>query len=148
MCSSEQSMRLTDRERACMRQDGNRKYVDTNMHNFSNNDYRLFVRKLAKKVTTRLLAEAFSHYPSFERVRIIYDRKKKQKRSGRGFGFVSFFSSRDFEHALIHMNGKLLEGKAIEVYRSKHSDKMDPNYKRESAVAPTLNYKIYAPKKK
>ena len=65
-------------------------------------DFRLFCGDLGNEVNDELLARAFQKYPSFQRARVVRD-----KRTGKtkGFGFVSFKDSQDFIKAMREMNG-------------------------------------------
>jgi RNA recognition motif-containing protein len=53
-------------------------------------------------VTDEVLIKAFHHYPSFQRARVIRD---KRTGKSRGFGFVSFSDLNDFARAMREMNG-------------------------------------------
>lgn len=138
--------RLTDCERACMRKKGERTFIDGNLYNFDVHDARLFVTNLDPTVKNQHLWRAFKHYKSIKRTRVIVNPKKKS--TSKRFGFVSLGSVAECEHALVHMNGKILHGKPLIVKRSTWWENMDPDFKRHSALASTLNFKIYAPKKK
>lgn len=67
-------------------------------------DFRLFCGDLGNEVNDDVLTRAFNKYPSFQKARVVRD-----KRSGktRGFGFVSFKDSQDYIRAMREMNGKI-----------------------------------------
>lgn len=57
---------------------------------------------MGNEVNDELLSRAFQKYPSFQRARVVRD-----KRTGKtkGYGFVSFKDSQDFIKAMREMNG-------------------------------------------
>lgn len=68
-------------------------------------DFRLFCGDLGNDVTDEVLIRAFSKYPSFQRARVVRDRRTNKTK---GFGFVSFADPQDFIKATKEMNGKFL----------------------------------------
>ena len=66
-------------------------------------DFRLFCGDLGNEVNDDVLTRAFNKYPSFQKARVVRD-----KRSGktRGYGFISFKDSQDYIRAMREMNGK------------------------------------------
>jgi len=66
-------------------------------------DFRLFCGDLGNEVNDDALIRAFNKYPSFQKAKVVRD-----KRSGktRGYGFVSFKDSQDYIRAMREMNGK------------------------------------------
>lgn len=65
-------------------------------------DFRLFCGDLGNDVTDELLARTFSRYPSFQKARVVRDRRTMKTR---GFGFVSFKDPADFIRATKELNG-------------------------------------------
>lgn len=65
-------------------------------------DFRLFCGDLGNDVTDELLARTFSRYPSFQKARVVRDRRTMKTR---GFGFVSFKDPSDFIRATKELNG-------------------------------------------
>ena len=65
-------------------------------------DFRLFCGDLGNEVNDDVLTRAFNKYPSFQKARVVRD-----KRSGktRGYGFISFKDSTDYIRAMREMNG-------------------------------------------
>jgi hypothetical protein len=68
-------------------------------------DFRLFCGDLGNEVNDDALTRAFNKYPSFQKAKVVRD-----KRSGktRGYGFISFKDSQDYIRAMREMNGKIL----------------------------------------
>ena len=83
-------------------------------------DFRLFCGDLGNEVNDEMLARAFSKYPSFQKAKIVRD-----KRSGKtkGFGFVSFKDSQDFMKAMREMNGKYVGNRPIKLKKSTWKDR-------------------------
>lgn len=67
-------------------------------------DFRLFCGDLGNEVTDDTLARAFNKYPSFQKAKVIRDKRSNKTK---GFGFVSFKDPNDFTRAMREMNGKL-----------------------------------------
>merc|ERR1711998_696508 len=74
-----------------------KKNSSANKFDSSEYNYRLFVGNLSKDVTDEILAQHFSHYPSFVKARVIRD---KYTKGPKGFGFVSFLEATDYSRAL------------------------------------------------
>ena len=66
-------------------------------------DFRIFVGDLGNEVTDESLTRAFAKYPSFQRAKVVRERKTNKTK---GYGFVSFKESSDFIKAMREMNGK------------------------------------------
>ena len=68
-------------------------------------DFRMFCGDLGNEVTDEVLARAFGRYPSFQKAKVIRDKRTNKTR---GYGFVSFKDPNDFVQAMRDMNGKFL----------------------------------------
>lgn len=64
----------------------------------------MFCGDLGNDVTDELLARTFSRYPSFQKARVVRDRRTMKTK---GFGFVSFKDPADFIRATKELNGIL-----------------------------------------
>jgi hypothetical protein len=73
--------------------------------NLFEDDFRLFCGDLGNEVNDEALARAFQKYPSFQKAKVIRDRRSQKSK---GYGFVSFKSSEDFIKAMREMNGMCL----------------------------------------
>ena len=65
----------------------------------------MFCGDLGNEVNDEALARAFQKYPSFQKAKVIRDRRSQKSK---GYGFVSFKSSEDFIKAMREMNGSCL----------------------------------------
>lgn len=78
-------------------------YIQLNCVNvFSLDDFRIFCGDLGNEVSDSTLIKAFSRYPSFQKAKVIVD---KRTGKSRGYGFVSFSDPNDFTRAMREMNG-------------------------------------------
>ena len=68
-------------------------------------DFRIFCGDLGNEVTDDMLARTFSSYGSFQRAKVVRDKRSQKTR---GYGFVSFKDPNDFVRAMREMNGKCL----------------------------------------
>lgn len=66
-------------------------------------DFRVFCGDLGNEVSDEVLGRAFSRYPSFQKAKVIRDKRTNKTR---GFGFVSFKDPNDFVKAIREMNGE------------------------------------------
>jgi RNA recognition motif-containing protein len=69
---------------------------------FVSDDFRLFCGDLGNEVTDDILARAFNRYPSFQRAKVVRDKRSNKTK---GYGFVSFKDPNDFARAMREMNG-------------------------------------------
>jgi RNA recognition motif-containing protein len=65
-------------------------------------DYRIFCGDLGNEVSDELLAKAFRRYPSFQKAKVV---REKRTNKSKGYGFVSFKDPQDFIRACREMDG-------------------------------------------
>ncbi|KAF2993266.1 RNA recognition motif-containing protein [Curvularia kusanoi] len=82
---------------------------------------QLFVRSLAKEVTTESLTEFFSDSFPIKNALVVLDKDTKESK---GYGFVTFADVEDAQRALEELNGANLQGKKIrlESAESRHRE--------------------------
>ncbi|KAF3038038.1 RNA recognition motif-containing protein [Didymella keratinophila] len=87
----------------------------------SNARRQLFVRSLAKDVTTESLTEFFSDSYPIKNALVVLDKDTKESK---GYGFVTFADVEDAQRALEELNGATLQGKKIrlESAESRHRE--------------------------
>lgn len=87
----------------------------------SNARRQLFVRSLAKEVTTESLTEFFSDSFPIKNALVVLDKDTKESK---GYGFVTFADVEDAQRALEELNGASLQGKKIrlESAESRHRE--------------------------
>ncbi|KAI9011742.1 hypothetical protein DFJ74DRAFT_684484 [Hyaloraphidium curvatum] len=79
------------------------------------NDFRIFCGDLGNETTDETLRSAFSKYPSFQKARVVRDKKTNKSK---GYGFVSFKDPNDYMAAMKEMNGKFVGSRPIKLRKS------------------------------
>ncbi|CAL8105669.1 unnamed protein product [Calicophoron daubneyi] len=90
-------------------------WEDPTLSEWDPNDFRIFCGDLGNEVSDDTLARAFNRYSSFQRARVVRD---KRTGKSRGYGFVSFSDPADFTRAMREMNGKYVGNRPIKLKRS------------------------------
>lgn len=70
---------------------------------------------LGPEVTDVQLQQAFSHYVSLSKARVVRDRRSSKSK---GYGFVSFAEGEDFLRAIREMHGKYIGSRPVKLKRS------------------------------
>lgn len=91
------------------------RYIATLLLTHTAGDYRLFVGNLGNEVHDEVLVKAFMKYPSFQKAKVIKDKKSGKSK---GYGFVSFMEAEDFAKALREMNGKYIGNRPCKITKS------------------------------
>ena len=99
---------------------GGKVWVDPSLNEWNPNDFRLFVGNLGPDCNDEVLNNAFSHYASLTKTKLV--RAQGGKKSG--YGFASFSDGKDYLHALDKMNGKFVGNRPITVTKSKWKDRL------------------------
>lgn len=95
-------------------------WVDSSLDDWPKDDFRIFCGDLGNEVTDDLLANAFRKYASFQKAKVIRD-----KRTGKtkGFGFVSFGAPEDMVEALRNVDNKYVGNRPIRLKKSAWREK-------------------------
>mmetsp|Transcript_48884 Transcript_48884/g.81224 ORF Transcript_48884/g.81224 Transcript_48884/m.81224 type:complete len:307 (+) Transcript_48884:28-948(+) len=91
------------------------KWVDKTLHDWPEDDFRIFVGDLGNETNDDVLAHAFARYPSFQKARVV---RNKNTQKSMGFGFVSFKDPWDMTKALREMHGKYIGNRPVKVRKS------------------------------
>lgn len=89
-------------------------WIDTQLSEWPENDFRIFVGNLGKEVTDAVLSHAFSKYPSFTKAKVM----RSKDGQGKGFGFVSLGSIQEGAQALREMNGYYIGSRPCKVKKA------------------------------
>eukprot|EP00931_Biecheleriopsis_adriatica_P042113 TRINITY_DN2399_c0_g1_i2.p1 TRINITY_DN2399_c0_g1~~TRINITY_DN2399_c0_g1_i2.p1 ORF type:complete len:220 (+),score=65.31 TRINITY_DN2399_c0_g1_i2:102-761(+) len=118
---------------------------DPTLDDWPKEDYRLFCGDLGNEVTDDLLANAFRKYSSFQKAKVIRD-----KRTGKtkGYGFVSFSAPEDMVAALRDVNGRYVGNRPVRLKKSNWKDKGLDSDKNTQGALRKLNYCIPQDSKK
>mmetsp|Transcript_350 Transcript_350/g.1116 ORF Transcript_350/g.1116 Transcript_350/m.1116 type:complete len:274 (+) Transcript_350:655-1476(+) len=95
-------------------------WEDPVLADWPDDDFRLFVGNLGNDATDQLLIGAFSKYPSFQRARVVIDKKANKPR---GYGFVSFKEPWDMTAAMREMNNKYVGSRPVKLKKSHWKDR-------------------------
>lgn len=82
---------------------GGQVWEDSSLADWNDDDFRIFCGDLGNDVNDELLTRTFNKFPSFQRAKVIRD---KRTGKSKGFGFVSFKEPADFIKAMKEMDGK------------------------------------------
>mmetsp|Transcript_112267 Transcript_112267/g.328324 ORF Transcript_112267/g.328324 Transcript_112267/m.328324 type:complete len:220 (-) Transcript_112267:88-747(-) len=118
---------------------------DPTLDDWPKDDYRLFCGDLGNEVTDDLLANAFRKYSSFQKAKVIRD-----KRTGKtkGYGFVSFSAPEDMVAALRDVNGRYVGNRPVRLKKSNWKDKSIDSDKNLNSGLRKLQYCIPQDSKK
>lgn len=100
--------------------------------------FNIFVGDLSPDVGDEGLHAFFAMFPSLKQAHVMWD---MQTSRSRGYGFVTFGSGADAEMALLTMNGKVLNGRAIRCNWASHKQNNRPNSMRPNrSFRPQFRY--------
>merc|ERR1719221_1075343 len=118
---------------------------DPTLDDWPKDDYRLFCGDLGNEVTDDLLANAFRKYSSFQKAKVIRD-----KRTGKtkGYGFVSFSAPEDMVAALRDVNGRYVGNRPVRLKKSNWKDKSIDSEKNLNSGLRKLQYCVPQDSKK
>mmetsp|Transcript_123374 Transcript_123374/g.308201 ORF Transcript_123374/g.308201 Transcript_123374/m.308201 type:complete len:221 (-) Transcript_123374:101-763(-) len=110
---------------------------DPTLDDWPKDDYRLFCGDLGNEVTDDLLANAFRKYSSFQKAKVIRD-----KRTGKtkGYGFVSFSAPEDMVAALRDVNGRYVGNRPVRLKKSSWKDKSIDSEKNMNSGLRKIQY--------
>merc|ERR1712113_828485 len=93
---------------------------DHTLDEWPKDGYRFFVGDLGNECTDEILATAFKKFNSFQKAKIITDKKNGKSR---GYGFVQVGHADDALRCLKEMNRKYVGNRPITVIRSRWKDR-------------------------
>merc|ERR1719277_168740 len=130
---------------AILRKASGKIWKDPTLDDWPKEDYRLFCGDLGNEVTDDLLANAFRKYSSFQKAKVIRD-----KRTGKtkGYGFVSFSAPEDMVAALRDVNGRYVGNRPVRLKKSNWKDKSIDSEKNINSGLRKLQYCIPQDSKK
>lgn len=97
-------------------------WEDTSLADWDPTDHRLFVGDLGNEVNDDMLMKVFNKYPTFQRAKVIRDKKSTKSK---GYGFVSFREPADLVQAIKDMNGKYIGNRPCKLKKSRWKDRLD-----------------------
>ncbi|CAH2008919.1 unnamed protein product [Acanthoscelides obtectus] len=133
----EDHKRKGSKNRKLMRIAGGQTWEDTSLADWPDDDFRIFCGDLGNDVTDELLVRTFNKYPSFQRAKVIRDKRTNKTK---GYGFVSFKDPADFTKAMKEMNGRYVGSRPIKLRKSTWRNRcIDIVKKKEKEKAALLN---------
>jgi len=105
---------------ACVRRAAGKVWFDETLDEWPKDDFRIFCGDLGNEVTDDLLANAFRKFPSFQKAKVIRDRRSQKSK---GFGFVSFGNPEDMVKALKEVDEKYVGNRPIKLKKSTWKDR-------------------------
>lgn len=107
--------RKGSKNRKLIRTAGGQTWEDSSLADWPDDDFRIFCGDLGNDVTDELLTRTFNKFPSFQRAKVIRD---KRTNKSKGYGFVSFKEPADFTKAMKEMNGRYVGSRPIKLRKS------------------------------
>ncbi|VEN52779.1 unnamed protein product [Callosobruchus maculatus] len=133
----EDHKRKGSKNRKLMRIAGGQTWEDTSLADWPDDDFRIFCGDLGNDVTDELLVRTFNKFPSFQRAKVIRDKRTNKTK---GYGFVSFKDPADFTKAMKEMNGRYVGSRPIKLRKSTWRNRcIDIVKKKEKEKAALLN---------
>ncbi|TRY63067.1 hypothetical protein TCAL_07707 [Tigriopus californicus] len=121
-----------------IRSGGGQVWEDSSLKEWDQNDYRIFCGDLGNDVTDEVLARTFGRYPSFQRAKVVRDKRTNKTK---GYGFVSFKDPMDFTKAMREMNGKYVGSRPIKLRKSNWRDRNIDVVKQKQKLKQQMGYK-------
>jgi len=126
------------KQKKMIRVAGGQVWEDQSLLQWDNNDFRLFAGDLGNDVTDEVLTRTFSRYPSFQKAKVVRD---KRSNKGKGYGFISFSNPEDFTKAIKEMDGKYVGSRPIKLRKSNWKDRNVDIVKGKQALKKQMGYK-------
>ncbi|KAM3964139.1 LOW QUALITY PROTEIN: uncharacterized protein ACR2FA_001619 [Aphomia sociella] len=132
------------KSRKVVRTAGGQVWEDVTLLDWPDDDFRMFCGDLGNDVTDELLTRTFSKYSSFQRAKVVRD---KRTNKSKGFGFVSFKDPGDFIKAMKEMDGRYVGSRPIKLRKSTWKNRsLDIVRKKEKEKAALLSLLMSANK--
>lgn len=102
-------------DKKTIRQAGGSTWEDQSLADWPEDDFRIFCGDLGNDVNDELLTRTFSKFSSFQRAKVIRDKRTSKSK---GYGFISFKEPQDFIRAMKEMDGKYVGSRPIKLRKS------------------------------
>lgn len=109
------SDRRGKKDRKTVRVAGGQTWEDQSLGDWPDDDFRIFCGDLGNDVNDELLTRTFNKFPSFQRAKVIRDKRTSKSK---GYGFVSFKDPQDFIRAMKEMDGRYVGSRPIKLRKS------------------------------
>jgi len=135
---SDDTVKKIKKSKKIVRTGGGQVWEDPSLKEWDPNDFRIFCGDLGNDVTDEVLQRTFGRYPSFQKAKVIRDKKSNKTK---GFGFVSFRDPADFTKAMREMNGKYVGSRPIKMRKSNWKDRNIEIVKQKQKTKQQMGYK-------
>ena len=135
---SEETVKKAKMKKRVIRTGGGQVWEDDSLKDWDPNDFRIFCGDLGNDVTDEVLARTFGRYTSFQKAKVIRDKRTNKTR---GYGFVSFKDPGDFTRAMREMNGKYVGSRPIKMRKSNWKDRNIDVVKHKIKEKQKMGYK-------
>merc|ERR1719494_1414946 len=136
--TNEDSWKKAKSKKKIIRTGGGQIWEDDTLKDWDQSDFRVFCGDLGNDVTDEVLARTFGRYPSFQKAKVIRDKKTNKTK---GYGFVSFKSPDDFTKAIKEMNGRYVGSRPIKLSKSNWKDRNVEVVKEKQHLKKKMGYK-------
>lgn len=136
--TNEDSWKKAKSKKKVVRTGGGQIWEDDTLKDWDTNDFRVFCGDLGNDVTDEVLARTFGRYPSFQKAKVIRDKKSNKTK---GFGFISFKEPGDFTKAMREMNGKYVGSRPIKMRKSNWKDRNIEVVRQKQKAKQDMGYK-------
>lgn len=117
-------------DKKTVRQAGGVSWEDQSLADWPDDDFRIFCGDLGNDVNDELLTRTFNKFPSFQRAKVIRDKRTSKSK---GYGFVSFKEPQDFIRAMKELDGRYVGSRPIKLRKSTWKQRgMEEKRKKEA----------------
>merc|ERR1711936_1367234 len=135
---SDETLSKAKKKKRIVRTGGGQVWEDETLKDWDQTDFRIFCGDLGNEVTDEVLARTFGRYSSFQKAKVIRDKRTNKTK---GFGFVSFRDPSDFTRAMREMNGKYVGSRPIKMRKSNWRDRNIEIVKTKMKEKQKMGYK-------
>jgi hypothetical protein len=118
-----------------VRQAAGSTWEDPSLADWPDDDFRIFCGDLGNDVTDEILTRTFNKYPSFNKAKVIRD---KRTNKSKGYGFISFREPQDFIRAMKEMDGRYVGTRPIKLRKSSWKNRALEEKKKKEAEKKAL----------
>lgn len=118
-----------------VRQAAGSTWEDPSLADWPDDDFRIFCGDLGNDVTDEVLTRTFNKYSSFQRAKVIRD---KRTNKSKGYGFISFREPQDFIRAMREMDGRYVGTRPIKLRKSNWKNRALEEKKKKEAEKKAL----------
>jgi len=135
---SDETVKKAKAKKRVIRTGGGQVWEDDTLKDWDQTDFRIFCGDLGNDVTDEVLARTFGRYTSFQKAKVIRDKRTNKTK---GFGFISFKDPSDFTRAMREMNGKYIGSRPIKMRKSNWKDRNIEIVKTKMKEKQKMGYK-------